>query len=177
MRRGGVGGNNPQLFQQKVYAHRRGEGPPDSVHVPTQHLISVTARNTLPRRATPRPPPTCRREGGMQMASRVVPDSAQLPLPRLRADVAAGQASPLWGREQAGGPRLSPATWSRENELAPLPGPRPFPRPHRRKSCPSPMGGGRETLRDDCSAPFSRGVGEELGWVSRPRPDHTLPLF
>lgn len=34
----------------------------------------------------------------MQMASRVVPDSAQLPLPRLRADVAAGQASPLGTR-------------------------------------------------------------------------------
>lgn len=37
--------------------------------------------------------------------------------------------------------------------------------------------GTRETLRDNCSAPSSRGAGEERGWVSRPRPAHTPPLF
>lgn len=76
-----MGGGDCNFSNRKCMRTGEVKAHPDSVHVPTQHLISVTARNTLPRRATPPPPPTCRREGGMQMASHVVPDSAQLPLP------------------------------------------------------------------------------------------------
>lgn len=120
----------------------------------------------------------------MQMASRVVPDSAPLPLARLGADVAAGQAPSLWGHEHAGSPRPSPATWSRERELATTPRSEvipPLPPPP--EEPPFSVGGagwgrdggrGRTTLRGHGSAPFPRGVGEERGRVSRPRPGHTL---
>lgn len=74
----GVGLGEPQLSHQKSVC-RTGvmEAHPDSVHVAAQHLISVTARNTLPRRATSPPLPTCGGRGEMQMASPVVPDLAQ----------------------------------------------------------------------------------------------------
>lgn len=57
------GGGNPQLSHQ-TSEWRTGvmKARPDSVHVAARHLISVTARNELPCRATPPPPPlpTCR---------------------------------------------------------------------------------------------------------------------
>lgn len=59
MRRKG-GGGDPQLSHQKsVWRTGVMKAHPDSVHVAAQHLISVTARNTLLRRATPPPPPSC----------------------------------------------------------------------------------------------------------------------
>lgn len=83
---------NPQLFQQKVCAQRRGEGPPRfcaridtaSNQCHCQEYASAAGDTAAPA--------NLQEGGGMQMASRVVLDSAQHPLPRLRADVAAN-----WG--------------------------------------------------------------------------------
>lgn len=79
------GGGNPQLSHQ-TSEWRTGvmKARPDSVHVAARHLISVTARNELPCRATPPPAPANLQGcgGGMQMASSVVPDFTQHPLSR-----------------------------------------------------------------------------------------------
>lgn len=156
----------------KVKAH------PNSVHVPTQHLISVTARNTLPWRATPPPPPTCRREGVMQMASHIVPDctaSAAAALSRRRS----GASDTTLGTEYAGGPRPAPAPGSREEELPPQPVPGPFPPTLKRVKPPFPRlrGGNARNFAGSCSLLSSGGAGEERRWVTRPKRDHTAPLF
>lgn len=81
----------------------------------------------------------------MQMASRVVPDSAQLRLLRLRADVAACQAPPPWSRKHAARPSLAPE--SQEKDLTLLPFPRPFSRPTSgRAALPRQGWGGRGKL-------------------------------
>lgn len=155
---------------------------PDSVHVPTQHLISVTARNTLPRRATPPPPPTCRREGECKWrltSSQTLHGSRCPATPSRRRS---GPSAATLGTRTRWRP--APLSCARVSGKGTSTTPRSeaIPCPHVRKSRPSPIGGGvgegtRETLRDNCSAPSSRGAGEERGWVSCPRPDHTPPLF
>lgn len=135
-------GGELQLFQQKVYAHRRGEGPPRFC-ARTDTASNQCHCQEYASAAGDTPAPANLQEGGgnangVSRRPRLCPAPAA---PRPRADVAAGQAPPLWGREHAGGPRPSPAPGSREKELAPLPVPRPFPRPHVRKSRPSPTGG------------------------------------
>lgn len=162
-------------------AHRKGEGPPrfcartdtTSNQCHCQEYASVAGDT---------PAPANLQEGGSN-ANGVshrprlcTASAAAAPSRRL-----SGASDTTLGTEYAGGPRPAPApgSGSREEELPPQPVPGPFAPALKRVKPPFPRlrGGNARNFAGSCSLPSSGGAREERRWVTRPKRDHTAPLF